>query len=679
MLPVDTELEQHVALERLTRLQEVTAALAVALTPSQTAQLIVEQVTSALGACAGSAVVLTEGRGELELLYARGYPPAAVDLFRRTPLSRRTPISDAAREGQPVWLDSFSEAAASYPDLVPLITSDPQLKEQKAWAAVPLVLEGRILGVIGLSFDAPQVFSTADRLFVLTLARQCAQAVERARLYAAEVKARTEAQAARAEAERQRAYLHSLLMQLPIPVAVFNGPGHVFRLVNPLCQKLLRGREVLGLPLREVIPEAHTGVLDRVYQSGQGLSVSEWPVRLDLRGEGPLLEHFYSGSIQPVRDEAGRVSGIIVASVDVTELVRALRRLGDSEARLRRITESGMIGILFWEQDGLVNEANDALLRLLGYSREDLCAGRMRVDLLTPPEWQAAEAQAQAEMASCGVCTPYEKELWRKDGSRVAVLVGGAAFEDERRGGVAFVLDISERKRIAEFREYLLATVGHDLRSPLSAIKMSADALLHRDLGEREHVTLARIVRSAERMGRMIEQLLDLARSRLGGGIPVDYGPADMGEICRRITEELSASHPGAVLNLRIRGQDTRGVWDGDRLEEVVSNLVGNAIQHGCPDGVGEVDILLLCEVEEITLQVRNGGPPIPAEVLPLIFDPFRRGRVDEGGGRSRSLGLGLFIVQQIVVAHHGVIEARSSMMEGTLFTVRLPRRPPPP
>jgi signal transduction histidine kinase len=234
-----------------------------------------------------------------------------------------------------------------------------------------------------------------------------------------------------------------------------------------------------------------------------------------------------------------------------------------------------------------------------------------------------------------------------------------AAIADQ----IAFAVD---RKLAALERERLLGIVSHDLRNPLNAITMSAAALLKRD-GEGDAARpVHRIVSSARRMERLIRQLLDFAAARHGAGIPVQPAPADLAEIARSSLDELEAARPDRPLALEVEG-DTSGTWDPDLLGEALSNLVGNALQHGS----GTVTVRVRGAGPEVAVEVHNEGPPIPPEVLPHLFDPFRRGRSD--ASPSRSVGLGLFITREIVRAHRGTIHVRSSR-GGTTVSVRLPR-----
>jgi sigma-B regulation protein RsbU (phosphoserine phosphatase) len=235
----------------------------------------------------------------------------------------------------------------------------------------------------------------------------------------------------------------------------------------------------------------------------------------------------------------------------------------------------------------------------------------------------------------------------------------------------AVALEKNRLDEMGEFREQLIAIVGHDLRNPLSAILMMTRLLLQRPgLGEKETDLARRITSSASLASRLIDQLLDLTRSRLGGGIPIDPKRFDMHDVCRQVIDETETLHPDRPLRVDIRG-DLTGVWDSDRIYQLLANLIGNAVQHGEPRS--SIDLRIDGGETEVVIEVANRGEPIPAAMLPVVFEAFRQGRMDHPT-RTQGLGLGLFITQQVVRSHGGSIAVTSSKSDGTIFRVRLPR-----
>ena len=233
---------------------------------------------------------------------------------------------------------------------------------------------------------------------------------------------------------------------------------------------------------------------------------------------------------------------------------------------------------------------------------------------------------------------------------------------------------LAEAERALGFSHTFLGMLGHDLRNPLGAIVTSADVLLRREPDERVARPAARIRSSAQRMARMIDQLLDFTRARIGAGIPLHPTPVDLSRLAAPLVEELE---PGAPKRVQIEVQgDPRGEWDPDRLAQVLSNLLGNALEHGDPAAPVHLRIDGT-DPQRVELRVENAGA-IPAELLPTLFDPFRRAAGARRTEKSRGLGLGLFVVEQVVQAHGGRIEVSSSPEEGTSFRLSLPRGAPP-
>jgi signal transduction histidine kinase len=211
-----------------------------------------------------------------------------------------------------------------------------------------------------------------------------------------------------------------------------------------------------------------------------------------------------------------------------------------------------------------------------------------------------------------------------------------------------------------------MAVLGHDLRNPLSAVKTVAVTMLRQDLPETMRGKIDVINRAADRMTEMIETLLDVTRVRSGRGLPIERVPTDLGALAREVTSELTAVHQDRALEIDQRGE-VRGRWDPARIRQAISNLVANAVEHG--DSRRPVRISVDGSGEAVVVTVRNEGPPIPPELRQVLFEPFSR-----GDDSPRGLGLGLFIVKEIAIAHGGTIDVESGAETGTVFTLVLPR-----
>ncbi|HEY1558384.1 MAG TPA: HAMP domain-containing sensor histidine kinase [Kofleriaceae bacterium] len=211
-----------------------------------------------------------------------------------------------------------------------------------------------------------------------------------------------------------------------------------------------------------------------------------------------------------------------------------------------------------------------------------------------------------------------------------------------------------------EVRDLFIGILGHDLRDPLTTIRITG-RMLAKQPQLQEHA--ARIDQACARMQRLVDDVLDFARGHLGGGIPALPSPADMGSLCRAAADELAAANPRRHIAVTLHG-DLHGSFDRDRVVQVMSNLLSNAVHHG----TGAVELAARGEPDAIITEVTNHGPPIPPAVLARIFDPFSHAATPSAG-----LGLGLYIVEQIVRAHGATIAVRSEG-DATTFAIRWPR-----
>lgn len=245
-----------------------------------------------------------------------------------------------------------------------------------------------------------------------------------------------------------------------------------------------------------------------------------------------------------------------------------------------------------------------------------------------------------------------------------------AVFFQLYRQRIQLVHELKQRTETLHLNEMFAAVLGHDLRNPLSAIITAARLLEIRSTDEAVQRTAARMLSSGTRMSRLIDDMLDLARARLAGGIPVQRDRVDLGPVIQRVVQEHQAAHPDRRIEMTSEG-NLDGEWDRDRLGQVASNLIGNALQHG---DSGEPIYVRLdgTDPERLLLSVANAGGIAP-DVLPHLFDPFRAGPREARA--SGGLGLGLYIAQQIVRSHEGSVDVRSPDAAHTMFRVTVPRR----
>lgn len=231
----------------------------------------------------------------------------------------------------------------------------------------------------------------------------------------------------------------------------------------------------------------------------------------------------------------------------------------------------------------------------------------------------------------------------------------------------------SYTERVDRSRQLFLAILGHDLHNPLTAIRMSAQLVSRTNTDLMSIEALSMIGTESEAMIKLVRDMIDFSSTWLGSAMPLNREPVDLQMLCHEVVDGFRATHPQRALHFNPRG-DLSVNWDAGRIRQVVSNLLGNAFQHGSPDG--QVELSAASEGSIVVLSVHNEGVPIPPEALPTLFDPLvRHGTVESVLQRAPgSIGLGLYIVREIVNAKGGTITVASTAQQGTTFTVRIPR-----
>jgi PAS domain S-box-containing protein len=372
---------------------------------------------------------------------------------------------------------------------------------------------------------------------------------------------------------------------------------------------------------------------------------------------------------------------VVVAHENISERKRI-------EARFRRLVDSNAQGVIFWNTKGDITESNDAFLNLIGYTRADLEGGLINWMALTPPEFAQLDHHCLEEIAATGICAPYEKEYIRKDGKRVTILIGAAAFEDNPDEGVCFVLDLAERKKLEQqFRQtqkmegigQLAGGVAHDFNNILAIIQMQAE-LLKGSLGLSPEQT-----KYADEIGATVQRAAALTRQLLLFSRREMFQPRDL-DLSESITNTTKMLQrilgENIQIQLKLAPQPMFIHADAGMMDQILLNLVVNA-RDAMPDGGDLVIETSGVEFDEFAVsqsaQVRIGsfvclivsdtGSGIPPEILPKIFDPFFTTK-DVGKGT----GLGLATVYGIVQQHQGWINVYSEIGHGTTFRVYLPR-----
>ena len=376
------------------------------------------------------------------------------------------------------------------------------------------------------------------------------------------------------------------------------------------------------------------------------------------------------------------------AEAEIRELASGL------EAKIRRLVEANVVGIVMWNLVGAITGANEGFLEMVQYTREDIASGGVRWTDLTPAEWRGCDERAVAELKATGSFQPFEKEYFRKDGSRVPVLLGGALFESSGNEGVAFVLDVTEQKRAQErlrasegrLREaqaecahvnrvatmgQLTASIAHEVLQPISAGITNAQTALRwlrsrpPDL-EEVRQALGRIVNEGNRATDIIDRIRAFIKKA-----PARKDPLQINEAIREV---IALTHGEVVKQgVSVRTQLAEGVprIRGDRvqLQQVIINLIINAIE--AMSGVGKASRRLLIGTGQeasggVLVSVRDSGPGLDVEDLSRLFDAFY---TTKPGG----MGMGLSICRSIIEAHGGRIWASRNVGPGATLQFTLP------
>src|SRR3984957_14870895 len=377
-------------------------------------------------------------------------------------------------------------------------------------------------------------------------------------------------------------------------------------------------------------------------------------------------------------------------------LAHANRDLAEREAKIRRLVDSNIIGIFIWDFDGHILEANDAFLRIVGYDRDDLVAGRVRWTDLTPPEWRDADARLIEEHKMSGRLPPFEKEYFGKNGSRVPVLIGVATFDGPRDQGVAFVLDLTERKEAEEnlreserrYRDVqaelahvtrvttlgeLSASIAHEVNQPLAAVLANAEACLLWLGRETPNLDKARrsvewIINDGSRAGAVIQGIRALAKRT-----NIQREPLRVNDVIGDVISLLQREMFSHRVSLRKELASALPTVFADRiqLQQVIVNLMINSMEamQSIADRPRELTIRSRRDgANQLRLTVEDCGVGISAENVERLFSPFFT-------TKPTGMGMGLSICRSIIEAHGGRLWAVSNLPHGAAFHFTLPLR----
>ncbi|GHO55856.1 PAS domain S-box protein [Ktedonobacter robiniae] len=485
-----------------------------------------------------------------------------------------------------------------------------------------------------------------------------------------DITARKRAEQQLKESEQSLRVLAETLPQLVWVV----GPDGLNEYVNQRCC------DYLGLTAEHMQsnPWAH---LPFIHPDDRAGSQALWQHALDT---GTMYEHeerlrngqngayrWFLTRGMPMRDDTGQILKWFGTSTDIEDQKRIEEVLRQSQERIRALIDSNIIGIVsLEEEEDVLVDANEAFLHLTGYTREDVRSKTLTRAKIIAPE-QPLFQHALQELAERGQHTPIETEVVCKDGSLLPIVTGSILLQKGPRQIISFVLDNSARKELERRKDDFISMASHELRNPLTALKLQT-SLLHRQLVKQGTLDQAPALASMEaqikKVIRLVEELLDVSKIQ-AGKVEYVWETVDLDALLREIAETMQQTHPSHRILVHGALQ-TSLIGDPDRLGQVFINLISNAIKYS-PDAE-TVEMDLSTSEDAVTVRVRDHGLGIPREQRDKIFERFYRA-ADPKKRAIPGLGMGLYIVAEIVKSHGGTITVDSAVGKGSTFTVILP------
>jgi PAS domain S-box-containing protein len=584
--------------ERIARLQSVTAALTAALMPAQVASIVVEQGVSALHARGGGIALLDESGAALRIVHASGYPDAWIEPNSIFSLTAPVPFADVIKTAEPIWIESPDALVQKYPELAEFLG-----EAHPSWASLPLLTNGRAIGAMAFSFGAVRAFDEHERAFMLALAQQCTQALERARLYEAEQKARQAAETARRRFEFLSEASSLLASSLDYEETLQNVADLVVHKLADWCSV-------------DLVTEA--GTVKSVAVAHLDPAKAQWA--RELRQHYPPDPNAPHGVPQVLRTGAPELySHVAEAGIEPSEItpwqLQFIRTIGATSVMIVPLTARGRtLGALtlIYAESGQHYDTDDLALA---------------------------------------------EELAR----RAALALDNARLYQEAQAAI-------------RLRDQFFTVASHELKTPLTSMMGYAEMLSNlassdAPRGEREQRAVRTIFDQTQRLNRMMTALLDVSRIETGQ-LSLDRAPMDLAALAQRVINDLQLGVQRHRLELRVPDAPVVVMGDELRLEQVLQNLVQNAIKYS-PHG-GTIHVRVEAHGDTARAAVSDEGIGIPADALPKLFARFYRARNVESW-HITGMGMGLFVVKEIMTLHGGTVMVESVEGEGSTFTIQLP------
>jgi PAS domain S-box-containing protein len=612
----------------------------------------------------------------VRLVASYGEGSATMDGREGLPADRDTVTGRAAYDRRTIHVHDIAAEVSEYP-------LGSRIVKGEGWhttLATPLMREGTPIGVILVRRMEVRPFYDQQIALLETFADQAAIAIENVRLYN--------------DLQEREARIRRLVDSNIIGIFIGDSRGRIIEANDAFL-------ELLGYDHDDVI-------------SGRMRWTKLTPTEWAPADEDALAQLGETGTCRPYEKEYYRKDGSripvlvggaffqkkadegVVFVIDMSDRKRAEEALRESEAKIRRLVDSNIIGIFIWDFDGRILEANDEFLRMVGYDHEDLLAGNIWWADLTPPDWRDRNNARIEQQKGSGRFEPFEKEFTRKDGSRVPILIGGATFEKGGNQGVAFVLDLTGRKQVeAEAREnerryreaqlelahanrvatmgQLTSSIAHEVNQPITAAvtyALAARRWLSAEPPNFREVdyALSLIIKEGNRVGEVVGRIRAL----------IEKAPArkDAVAINDAILEVLALTRTEvADHSVSVRTQLAEGLpaVQGDRvqLQQVLLNLIINAIEAMRDVGEKERELVISSRNEPngVSVEVQDSGPGFAPAALERVFEAFYTTKPD-------GLGLGLSICRSIIEAHNGRLWASPNVPCGAVFRFTAPAHP---
>lgn len=617
--------EAEEAVKRTARLLAITAAFSQALTTSQVVQVMLEQGLAELGADAGTVRRLVANGTMLDTVKTAGYPEGALRDYQQVAVEAALPLAVSVRTGQAIFIESLEALFQDYPHMRELI----KVIDFQAFALVPLITNGQPIGTLNLSFNEPHQFNEEDKLFVQALAQHCAHALERARLYEAEQEARAQAELARQRLAFQAEFSALLAASLDYLTTLEKIAQLVVPYLADICvvELLEEGSDLRRVASAHVNPAkaAIMRKLNRTYPRAQARY-------------NPTLEILSTGQ------------AIFIPEI-TAEVLAAYAR--DPE--------------------------HQKVIEVMGPHHSSIIVPLMvRGELLGAITFGTTESgrrYTQADLA-------FAEDL----GRRASQALDNARLYEESQAAVRTQQELDGLKNL------LMSTATHELRNPLTSIRGYAQIVLRnltRPASTNSPASVEKtrsqtlhamevLLRQTERMDRLVGELLDFSRIT-NAKLELNYEESvGILELVQRVVEQFRLTSSDHTIVLATGSQDVVGAWDALRLEQVITNLVSNAIKYS-PSGTQVTIGVDYCpasgvQTEEIVIFVKDQGYGISEEHQAHIFKSFYRIRTGQTS-KVEGLGLGLYITHEIVVNHGGRMWLESKPGVGSTFYFAIPVR----